>query len=283
MKNLFFILLLVSVATWSQPLSALAEKATARQRQTVLNIINDLLLFNPAVLSSDSVPPSGSGSGSGTPGNTPGTQGLGGSANGIQITIGGPGGRQILVRTADGLLFNLTKVSSSGVELSADSSQWACLKDNVTGLIWEKKTSDGGLHDQHDSFVWYNTDPALNGGFPGFVKSSGSTCEGYVAGDPSTYCNTEAFVQRVNTAGYCGYHDWRMPTVEELGVIVSLNRVAPAFSRDFLPRGAGNAVWTASVVPRYPGFAWHIYLNDGYAHGTDRSGNLPVLLVHSAQ
>ncbi len=280
---LFFFLLMVSVATWMQPLSAHAEETTVQQRQTVLNIINELLLFNPAVLPTDSVSPAGSGSVSGTQGNNPGTQGLGGMANGIQITIGGPGGRQILVRTADGLLFNLTKVSSSGAELSADSRQWACLKDNVNGLIWEKKTNDGGLHDQHDSFVWYNTDPASNGGSPGFVKSSGSTCEGYVAGDPSTYCNTQAFVQRVNTVGYCGYRDWRMPTVEELGGIVSLNKVAPVFSQDILPRGTGNAVWTASVVPRYPGFAWHIYLNDGYAHGTDRSGNLPVLLVHSAQ
>ena len=280
---LFLFLLQVSIATWMQPLSAHAEETTVQQRQTVLNIINELLLFNPAVLPTDSVSLTGSGSGSGTQGNNPGTQGLGGTVNGIQITIGGPGGRQILVRTADGLLFNLTKVSSSGAELSADSRQWACLKDNVNGLIWEKKTSDGGLHDQHDSFVWYNTDPASNGGSPGFVKSSGSTCEGYVAGDPSTYCNTQAFVQRVNTVGYCGYRDWRMPTVEELGGIVSLNKVAPVFSQDILPRGTGNAVWTASVIPRYPGFAWHIYLNDGYAHGTDRSGNLPVLLVHSTQ
>ena len=280
---LFFFLLLVSVATWIHPVSGSGAEITEQQQRTVLNIINELLLFNPAVLPTDSGSPFGSGSGSGSQGNNPDTQGFGDIASGIQITVGGPGGRQILVRTADGLLFNLTKVSSSGTELGANSRQWACLKDNISGLIWEKKTNDGGLHDQHDSFVWYNTDSASNGGASGLVESSGSTCEGYVAGDPSTYCNTQAFVKRVNTVGYCGYHDWRMPTVEELGGIVSLNRVAPTFYRGFFPRGTGNAVWTASVVPRYPGFAWHIYLNDGYAHGIDRSGNLPVLLVHSAQ
>lgn len=283
-SHLFFFLLTVSVATWILPVSVSAGESTRQQRQTVLNIINELLLFHPGALT---VAPSSSSSNNGlahgTHGNNPGSQGLGGSAGGIQITIAGPGGRQILVQTSEGLLFNLTKVSSSGSELSADSREWACLKDNITGLIWEKKTSDGGMHDQRDSFAWYNTDPASNGGAEGFADNSGATCDGYVAGDPSTYCNTQAFVRRVNTTGYCGYKNWRMPTVEELEGIVSLNRVAPAIYRGFFPRGTAQAVWTASVIPRYPGFAWHVYLNDGYSHGIDRSGNLPVLLVHNGQ
>jgi len=203
------------------------------------------------------------------------------STNNLDITVLSSTPNEILVQTADGLLFNLTKISPSGQELPADAEGWSCIRDNLSGLIWEMKTNNGDLHDQRDSFSWYNTSNTI--GKTGFADNSGATCSGYVAGDPSTYCNTQAYVARVNTNGWCGYQDWRMPTISELKGIISLNEASPDLYAGLFPKGTDKAVWSATSVTNYSGFAWHIYLSDGYAHGNDQSGNLPVLLVRNAQ
>jgi hypothetical protein len=31
------------------------------------------------------------------------------------------------------------------------------VRDNVTGLVWEVKTADGGLRDQKWSYTWYDS------------------------------------------------------------------------------------------------------------------------------
>ena len=45
--------------------------------------------------------------------------------------------------------FSYTKLDSNGKPLPDQTvdyatTPWACVKDNVTGLIWEVKTDDGG-------------------------------------------------------------------------------------------------------------------------------------------
>ena len=49
--------------------------------------------------------------------------------------------------------FSFTKLDAAGLALSSSVSQWSCVKDNVTGLVWELKTDDGGLHDKDDTYV----------------------------------------------------------------------------------------------------------------------------------
>ena len=50
--------------------------------------------------------------------------------------------------------FSFTKLSSAGDDLPASASQWSCVRDNVTGLIWEKKTDDGSEQDKDNSYLW---------------------------------------------------------------------------------------------------------------------------------
>ncbi len=52
------------------------------------------------------------------------------------------------------VLPSYTKIANDGSELSADAilgtnpKNWACTKDNKTGLTWEVKTDDDGLRDK---------------------------------------------------------------------------------------------------------------------------------------
>jgi len=279
---LLFSILAFSLAFWTSPATSNQATLTELEQQAVVRIIVNFLLSNSPFSKGNTPGTPPPDDGSTTPPVISGNE-LISTVDGIVISVAGPGGTQILVRTVSGdLLFNLTKINEAGDPLKADSAQWSCLRENSTGLIWELKTNNGSLHDQKDSFTWDPPGPAGNVRRSGFTADSGATCSGYVAGDSTTYCTTQSFLTRVNSQGLCGAQDWRIPTITELNKIISLNRAAPAMYATLFPRGTGKAIWSGSPVPKYPQFAWHIYVNDGYAHGAEQSGNLPVLLVRTA-
>jgi len=129
--------------------------------------------------------------------------------------------------------FSFTKLDAGGNALPASASAWSCVKDNHTGLIWESKQGLGGgvgsagLHSADDKFFWYSTDPEINGGIEQVTEGSSfrpSDCFGNSDTQPSTYCSTEAFVNRVNAQGLCGLNNWRLPDVSELMSLVNYDK-----------------------------------------------------------
>lgn len=112
---------------------------------------------------------------------------------------------------ADGALgFSFTKISASGVALDAGATAWSCVRDNVSGLMWEVKTNDGGLRDWARRYSnWDSTTQIQDGGAP--VTQA-------VIDAPT---NSIGFVNAVNAAGLCGFSDWRRPTSEELASLVN--------------------------------------------------------------
>ena len=179
--------------------------------------------------------------------------------------------------------FSFTKLDSNGNALAADATEWSCVQDNVTGLIWEVKTDDGGLRDKDDRYNWYNTDPATNGGDVGYADDDGDICYGYNSSDSATYCNTEAFVARVNAVGLCGATDWRVPDIEELLSIVDYSRHNPSIDADYFPKTKGSSYWSASPYASNKDYAWRIYFGDGYDDGRIGTYNFYVRLVRVGQ
>lgn len=173
--------------------------------------------------------------------------------------------------------FSFTKISSTGQELAASAPDWSCVKDNVTGLIWEVKTDDGGLHDRHDGYSWYNTDPASNGGSNGYADQDCDACYGYSSSDSSSFCNTQAYVARVNAAGWCGASDWRLPTRKELLGIVSFDRL-PAIDASYFPNTLSSLFWSASASSGDSSYAWYVDFVYGYSNVGDRYHNTSVRL-----
>jgi hypothetical protein len=123
--------------------------------------------------------------------------------------------------------FDFTKIANDGSELPVTAAlgngaaDWACTRDNVTGLIWEVKTT-GGLRSISHTYSWYDSSALLLG-----YESFGSC---YIAGR----CDTEKFVQDVNTAGLCGSKSWRMPTIKELESISDMG-ISPAIDPTYFP------------------------------------------------
>lgn len=189
--------------------------------------------------------------------------------------------------------FDFTKLDANGDALDVSATDWRCVRDNHTGLVWEVKT-DSGLHSKTDAYNWYSEAASVNGGAKGFAGTYESgICEGYVEGQSETLCNTQAYVARVNAAGLCGANDWRLPEREELRSIVDYGfATPPLMDADYFPntqKGLGVFYWTntpsALNGDEIPGSAWTFY-SDDYGMSAiqiTRSENGLIRLVRTEQ
>jgi len=162
--------------------------------------------------------------------------------------------------------FDFTKIGSNGQPLAiqngtwnaggseAVGSKWDCVRDNVTGLLWENKSDDNGLRDKDWTYTWYNSNSATNGGGAG--TASGGSC--FASGR----CDTEKFVADVNAAGLCGHNDWRMPTVDELQGLADLGRVNPAIDTGYFP-SIVSAYWSGLTYANNSNYGWALDSNTG--------------------
>lgn len=173
---------------------------------------------------------------------------------------------------------SFTKIDQSGKDLPDSAASWSCVRDNLSGLVWEVKTFDNGLHGNSHTYTWYNSDPA-NSSSAGTEGEPGDT----TCGTPATVkagCDTEKFVAAVNATGWCGHKDWRMPTVNELNSIVNYGASLPAISKEYFPDLIMPAgFWSATPYSANPNFAWIVIYDDGYVGSCVKSWAYYVRLV----
>lgn len=203
--------------------------------------------------------------------------------------------------------FSFTKIGAKGETLPAGATGWSCVKDNVTGLMWEIKQGqpndvfgDSGLHDPDDKYVWYVPDPSRNGGFAGYGKpsdghSSWTTdrmCHGFGSGSPPANCNTKTYVDQVNAEKLCGAGDWRMPTVNELLSITDFSHYSLGLDSGYVPLDTNyfprerpvSVYWSDAPVVDDPDRAWYVFYGSNGGDGYDwRYGDYHVRLVRSSR
>jgi len=140
--------------------------------------------------------------------------------------------------------FHFTKLDSDGNTLPASASVWSCVKDEVTGLSWELKTDDGSLQDADNLYTWYNPDSSSNGGDPGV--QNGGTCSGAIN------CDTQGYINAINSLGLCGASGWRLPTLMELISIVNYNQQDPAIDSGYFPNDRSHVIWSSLPTASNP-------------------------------
>jgi len=189
-------------------------------------------------------------------------------------------GSYVIVSTATS---GYTKISNSGAvlpysaKLGSGDNDWACTKDNKTGLTWEVKTDDGGLRDKDWYYSWYK--PSGDYTFAGYTDIHVA----YGAPNCSTQnnCNTDAFTNAVNTKGLCGKKDWRMPTKDELmklvvcsdgkydtdGSCTNYESVStPTINSTYFPNTLDRGYWSSSPNAYVSSYAWLVSFYSGLSY-----------------
>ncbi len=189
--------------------------------------------------------------------------------------------------------FDFTKLDAKGLPLSNQtepygSNPWSCVRDNVTGLIWEVKTPSGSgdLRETDATYTWYNSDSETNGGSPG--TPNGGACLNIGK------CDTEKYVDDIKTSQLCGLSNWRLPTKSEITSIVdfsieiwNIGVSGPAIDLDYFPHtfsssGKNYWYWTFNyAISSIQAMA--LESRGGSLSGRDFSNPIQVRLVSGGQ
>ena len=142
---------------------------------------------------------------------------------------------------------------------------WTCVRDNHTGLVWEVKTNDGGIHDKDNKYRW-----------------GGKTAKGNGLG--AYYPDWNVLVNGSNADYFCGYNDWRVPTLKELHSVVDYSRNGPAFDINFFQNTTSmSQYWTSSPFAESDEDAWFIFLYEPVGNKDKREKNHYVRLVRGGK
>lgn len=138
------------------------------------------------------------------------------------------------------------------------------MRDNHTGLVWEVKTDDGGIHDKDNTYRW-----------------GGRTALG--TGYGTYYDDWNVLLDGSNAEALCGFSDWRVPTVKELEGIASRDRYNPAIDTDYFPNTRSSYFWSSSPYAYLSSYAWNVMFGSGHSVYNYRYGSWHVRLVRSGQ
>jgi len=118
------------------------------------------------------------------------------------------------------------------------------ITDENTGLMWEKKSDDSGIHDVDTSYNWGN-----------------------------------AFLMHIfslNFSSFAGYNDWRLPNIRELSSISGFgaNPIPPAFDNGCAPGctvvtcscAASARNWSSTTVPDATSNAYATQFGDSFGN-----------------
>jgi hypothetical protein len=152
----------------------------------------------------------------------------------------------------------------------------SCVLDERTGLMWEVKRNEPGLHDNTHTYSWYSTDRQVH------MSDTGLPDGGKCA---HSRCDTEAFVEAVNRAGLCHYHDWYLPVRNELMSLGDrrLSDSGLVIDTDFFVHTIPGEHWTAETFRLYPQAAWAVDMRHGLDRADRKTEAKPVRLVRRHQ
>lgn len=140
-----------------------------------------------------------------------------------------------------------TKLGEGGAALPDSDSSWIMIRDNVTGLIWEKKTYDYSIHNGRDQYKWQDTQ--------------------------------NAFIGSLNVSRFGGFSDWRMPEIEEIFSVVDRGGAYPVMDIFYFSNIVPDDYWSATTAAFNSSHAWSSHFFDGFDYVYSKSNSYYVVAV----
>lgn len=171
-----------------------------------------------------------------------------------------------LLRITSVIAINILVLNCNATEPSLTVKKFpitksGCVTIAATGLSWELKTDDGGIHDKDNRYRWGGIGAQETGSF--------------------FYDDWNSLVTAANNEKLCEFEDWRVPTIEELKTLVTTQSEPPLIDTRLFPLTLAEPYWSVSVYAQYPEHAQTVNFTTGassYYQGF-RGNRLPVRLV----
>jgi hypothetical protein len=185
--------------------------------------------------------------------------------------------------------FDFTRLDNNGDAIENPSFAFACVRDNVTGLVWQVKENQdaNSLNYVEQTFAWYME--GENGNFAGELNANSASCN-----VQSLACNTNAYVDEVNNQGLCGFFDWRLPKLNDLQSIIHYGKSTPPLVDSvffpYLGISNGQPLWYWTSQSSADGVnndiarnAWAYNMNTGSDGFLDKTNSHRVILVRAGR
>ena len=155
----------------------------------------------------------------------------------------------------------------AGASLSYTDNGDGTITDNNTGLMWEKKGDNGGLHDKDNGYPWSGT------------------------GTQETIWDWLDDVNAEGGTGFAGYNDWRVPNAKEMQSLVNYQNASPMTSAAFNNNcvagvtvltgscTAATGYWSSTTWARSTGMAWGASFYEGLLMVQDKTSGVRVRAV----
>ena len=136
-----------------------------------------------------------------------------------------------------------------------------CVLDRNTGLTWELKTDDGGVHDKDNDYRWGGTGAEKIGTL--------------------FYDDWNNFLDNTNSEKLCGFSDWRIPDIDELKTLLVADNQPLTIDTTYFSQTLTSPYWSVSAYAQYPEHAQTVHFGNGASHYYNgyRGNRLPLRLV----
>ena len=169
------------------------------------------------------------------------------------------------------VIADFVKLSNEGEVLDFENSNWSCVLDQKTSLVWEVKGETEGLQYTMNTYTWFDGDTG---------RKNNMYSKNCFWGEG---CNTQSYIDDINEAQLCTYNNWHLPTRNELKTIINYYGDDDILiDLDFFPNTQKDTYWTSMTAKDNPSLAYEIPFFFGGSIVREKYIDTYIRLVRSA-